>query len=88
VRAYSTVYFIDTELKASVVQPEGWSEWKNPDGTGKLATSTYGDYGTHDINGPVKTDQRIAPSKVLTKAEADKLTVASWLQGWDAEKVR
>jgi pectinesterase len=87
-RAYSTVYFVDTELKGSVIQPEGWSEWKNPDGTGKLATSTYGDYGTHDVNGPVKTDQRIAPSKVLTKAEADKLTVGSWLEGWDAEKVR
>ena len=87
-RAYSTVYFVDTELKGSVIQPEGWLEWKNPDGTGKLATSTYGDYNTHDIHGPVKTDQRIAPSKVLTKAEANKLTVANWLEGWDAEKVR
>ena len=60
-------------------------------GQGKLATSTYGsDYGTHDVNGPVKRDQRIAPSKVLTKAEAAKLGRfdASWLEGWDAEKVR
>jgi len=86
-RAYATVYFIDTLLKAPV-QPEGWLEWKNPDGTGKLATSTYGDYGTHDANGPVKTDQRIAPSKVLTKAEAGKLTVKNWLEGWNAEKVK
>ena len=87
-RAYSTVYFIDTELKGSVIQPEGWLEWKNTDGTGKLATSTYGDYGTHDTNGPAETGKRIPPSKVLTKVEADKLTVASWLEGWDAEKVR
>jgi pectinesterase len=87
-RAYSTVYFIDTELKGSVIQPEGWLEWKNADGTGKLATSTYADYDTHDINGPVKTDKRIPPSKVLTKSEADKLTVKSWLENWNAEKVR
>jgi len=87
-RAYSTVYFIDTDLKGSVIQPEGWLEWKNIDGSGKLATSTYGDYGTHDANGPVKTDQRIPPSKVLTKAEANKLTVTSWLEGWNAEKVK
>lgn len=88
-RAYSTVYFVDTELKgAAVIQPEGWLEWKNMDGSGKLVTSTYGDYNTHDSNGPVKTDQRIAPSKVLTKAEADKLTVKAWLEGWDADKVR
>ena len=85
-RAYSTVYFVNTDVKAAVVQPEGWMEWKNGDGSGKLATSTYAEYGTHDANGPVKTDRRIAPSKVLTKAEAEKLTVASWLAGKDGWK--
>jgi pectin methylesterase-like acyl-CoA thioesterase len=86
-RAYSTVYFINTNVKGAVVQPEGWLEWKNPDGTGKLATSTYAEYGTVGA----KTDKRIAPSKQLTKAEAAKISVGSWLagtDGWKAEAVR
>jgi pectinesterase len=86
-RAYSTVYFINTNVKGAVVQPEGWLEWKNPDGTGKLATSTYMEYGTVGA----KTDQRIAPSKQLTKTEAAKISVGSWLagtDGWKAEAVR
>jgi len=91
-RAYSTVYFVNTNVKGAVVQPEGWLEWKNADGTGKLATSTYGEYGTVDgAAGPAKTDKRIAPSRQLTKAEAAKLTVDAWLagkDGWKAEAVR
>jgi pectinesterase len=74
-----------------VIQPEGWLEWKNPDGTGKLATSTYAEFDTHDTNGSVKIDKRIAPSKQLTKAEAAKISVRSWLagtDGWMAEAVR
>jgi pectinesterase len=86
-RPYSTVYFVNTTLKGVVLDPSGWMEW-----AGKLATSTYGEYNTHEADGdPVKTDKRIVPSKQLTKAEADKLTVASWLagpDGWNAEKVR
>jgi pectinesterase len=86
-RPYSTVYFVNTTLKDVVLDPPGWMEW-----AGKLATSTYGEYNTHDANGErVKTDRRIAPSKQLTKAEAEKLTVANWLKGpdgWNAEKVR
>ena len=86
-RTYSTVYFVNTDLKGAVVQPEGWLEWG-----GRLATSTYGEYGT--INGkagPARVDQRIAPSRQLSKAEADKLTVSAWLSGkdgWKAEAVR
>lgn len=81
-RAYSTVYFINTNAKNAVIQPQGWLEW-----SGKLATSTYAEYNTMGS----KTSERIAPSKQLTKAEADKLTVASWLagkDGWKAEAVR
>jgi pectinesterase len=82
-RGYSTVYFIATTVKGTTLDPPGWMEW-----AGKLQTSSYGEYDTHDANGnPVSTSSRIAPSKQLTKAEADKLTVASWLEGWDAEKV-
>lgn len=90
-RAYSTVYFIHSEVKGTVIQPEGWMEWKNPDGTGKLATSTYAEFNTHDANGPVKVDNRIAPSRQLTKAEAAKISVGNWLagtDGWKAEAVR
>lgn len=90
-RAYSTVYFINSDVKGTVIQPEGWMEWKNPDGTGKLATSTYVEFNTHDVNGPVKTNKRIAPSKQLTKGEVAKISVASWLagtDGWKAEAVR
>jgi pectinesterase len=82
-RPYSTVYFIDTKVNGMKVAAAGWSEW-----AGKLATSTYGEYNT----GPKDdTSQRIAPSRQLTKAEADKLTVAAWLSGpdgWNAEEVR
>ena len=90
-RAYSTVYFVNTDVKGAVVQPEGWLEWRNPDGSGRLATSTYGEFGTHDGNGLVKVDRRIAPSRQLTKAEVGKLTVGNWLagaDGWKAEAVR
>jgi len=81
-RAYATVYFIDTKIKDSVIQPEGWSEW-----AGKLATASYGDYGTVGWN----PSRQVAPTKLLTRAEAAKLTVKSWLSGadgWDAETVR
>lgn len=81
-RTYSTVFFINTKADDAVVQPQGWLEWG-----GRLATSTYGEYGTTGA----KTDARIPPSRQLTKAEADKLTVKSWLagkDGWNAEAVR
>jgi pectinesterase len=81
-RAYSTVYFVNTNVRGAVIQPEGWLEWG-----GRLATSTYAEYGTIGA----KTDARIAPSKQLTKAEAEKISVASWLageDGWKAEAVR
>lgn len=81
-RTYSTVYFINTNAKNAVIQPEGWLEWG-----GRLATSSYGEYNTVGS----KTDERIAPSKQLTKAEADKMTVASWLagkDGWKAQAVK
>ena len=78
-RAYSTVFFVNTHVKDTVIQPEGWLEWKNADGTGKLATSTYGEYGTLGV----KVVKRIAPARILTKAEADRLTVRDWLRGND-----
>jgi pectinesterase len=83
-RPYSKVYFVDTTLKDVVLDPPGWMEW-----AGKLATSDYAEYDTHTTYGTKdKTDKRVAPSRQLTKAEASKLTVANWLEGWDAEAVK
>jgi pectinesterase len=78
-RAYATVYFVDTKVSYAVIQPEGWSEW-----AGKLATATYGDYGTVGWN----ASKQVAPTRLLSKAEAKKLTVKNWLEGWDAEAVK
>jgi pectinesterase len=81
-RAYARVYFVDTTVKGAVLDPPGWMEW-----AGKLATSDYAEYGTHEPGGtPVPVGKRLAPSRQLTKAEADKLTVASWLAGPDGWK--
>jgi pectinesterase len=82
-RAYSTVYFVDTDFRAKL-NPAGWAEWD-----GKLKTSTYAEYGSHGMSGD--GTQRIAGTRVLTADEAAKLTVKGWLagiDGWDPEKVR
>lgn len=85
-RAYSRVYFVNTTVKDAVLDPPGWMEWG-----GKLATSDYAEFNTHEPNGkPVNIKERIAPSRQLTPTEAEKLTVASWLSGpdgWKAEAV-
>lgn len=81
-RTYARVYFVDTTVSGTVIEPEGWIEWG-----GRLATSDYAEYNTRDSEGTVvKTDKRLAPSRQLTKAEAGKLTVDSWLAGPDGWK--
>ena len=86
-RAYARVYFVDSTVKGAMIDPEGWAEW-----AGKLKTSDYAEYDTRSSNGDRdKTDRRIAPSRQLTKAEASKLSVKSWLEGpdgWNPLKVR
>jgi pectinesterase len=83
-RAYSKVYFVDTTLKDVVLDPPGWMEWG-----GRLATSDYAEYGTHTTYATFdKTDRRVAPTRQLTKTEAARLTVASWLEDWNAEVVK
>jgi pectinesterase len=77
-RAYATVYFIDSTVRDAVIQPEGWSEW-----SGKLATATYADYGTKGWS----PAHQVAPAKLLTKKQAQQLTVKNWLEGWNAEAV-
>jgi len=82
-RAYSTVYFVNTDFKAKL-NPEGWAEWD-----GKLKTSTYAEYGSKGDAGDAK--KRIAGTHILSADEAAKLTVKAWVagaDGWDPEKVR
>ena len=82
-RTYSTVYFIDSKIVGTVVQPEGWLEW-----SGRLATSTYAEYHTMDGKHLANVSDRIASARQLTKAEADKLTVQNWLEDWDFAAVK
>jgi len=82
-RAYSTVYFVDTDFKAKL-NPAGWQEWD-----GKLKTTTYAEFGSHGQSGDVT--QRVASTHVLTAPEAQKLTLKAWIagtDGWDPQKVR
>jgi len=81
-RAYSTVYFVNTDFKAKL-NPEGWAEWD-----GKLKTSTYAEFGSKGNSGDAT--KRIAGTHVLTAAEAEKLTLKGWLagaDGWVPEKI-
>ncbi|SEF61435.1 pectinesterase [Bryocella elongata] len=81
-RAYARVYFVDTTVSGTVIEPEGWIEWG-----GRLATSDYAEFNTRDSDGtPARIDKRLAPSRQLTRAEAAKLTVNSWLEGPDGWK--
>jgi len=84
-RGYSTVYWIDSTLKGAKLDPAGWQEW-----SGKLATSSYGEFDTMHADGtPEDTSRRIAPNRQLSAAEARRLTVGAWLagpDGWDPER--
>ena len=75
-RAYSTVVFVNLKLEGGAkIAAAGWSDWD-----GKLATSTYAEYNT----GPGDdVSKRIAGTRVLTKAEAEKMRASSWLKGKD-----
>jgi len=78
-RGYATVYFLDSTLKGATIDPAGWQEW-----SGKLATSSYGEYHTVHADGTAEdTSRRIAPSRQLTQAEARQMTAATWLAGAD-----
>jgi pectinesterase len=78
-RAYATVYWVNSTLKGAKLDPAGWQEW-----SGKLATSSYGEYDTvHDDGTLDDTSRRLAPSRQLTAAEASRLTTTAWLAGPD-----
>ena len=74
-RAYSTVFFLNTDFKAPL-NPAGWSDWDD-----KLKTSIYAESGSHGLAGDVT--ERIAGTFQLTAKEAAGHTVATWLAGPD-----
>ena len=78
-RGYATVYWVNSTLKDAKLDPAGWQEW-----SGKLATSSYGEFDTRRADGTLDdTSRRIAPSRQLSAAEARALTVGAWLAGPD-----
>jgi pectinesterase len=78
-RGYSTVYWIDSTLKGAKLDPSGWQEW-----SGRLATSSYGEYDTRRADGTLDdTSLRITPSRQLSAAEARAMTTGAWLAGAD-----
>lgn len=77
-RAYARVYFVRTSFAKDVpLDPAGWSEW-----AGKLKTADYADFDTTIDGKKADASKRIAPSRVLSRAEVSKLSVRSWLRGW------
>jgi pectinesterase len=74
-RDYSTVMFVNTDFKAPL-DPKGWLEWG-----GRLKTSAYAEFGSTGKAGDLR--QRNEPSRQLSRAEAARLTVQTWLAGTD-----
>ena len=84
-RGYSTVTFLNTDVQTTHLNPAGWSEWD-----GRLATSSYSEFGTHGV-GAGKVQGRVAGSKQLSAEEAGKLSVKAFLggnDGWNPAGVR
>ncbi|HEX8072318.1 MAG TPA: pectinesterase family protein [Pyrinomonadaceae bacterium] len=76
-RAYSAVTFLHTEMDASV-RPEGWHNWNFPE---REQTARYAEY---DSRGPgAHPRARVAWAHLLSRREADAITVARVLGGSD-----
>jgi pectinesterase len=85
-RPYAKTVFINTEMGSQIL-PEGWNPWVGdvmfPD---KDKTAFYAEY--HSTGPGANPKARVAWSKQLTKAEAEKYTVKNILagqDGWDPE---
>jgi pectin methylesterase-like acyl-CoA thioesterase len=85
-RAYSTVVFLNSEIRAAVI-PAGWREWL-PGGT-PLTHTTYAEYGS---TGPgANPAARDPASRQLGDAEAARWTLAAFFNNdldWIAEALR
>jgi pectinesterase len=76
-RPYASVAFINCEI-GDHIKPEGWSNW------GKVENESTARFAEYGNKGPGATLDKRAPwTKLLSKAEADKITVQSVLAGSD-----
>jgi pectin methylesterase-like acyl-CoA thioesterase len=86
-RSHASVVFLNTFMPAEVV-PEGWLEWVHDDKP-FLPTVFYAEAGS---TGPGANSNRRDPhAKLLTPAEAGRLSVRQYLAGdddWDPKKVQ
>ena len=76
-RLYASTIFLNTEM-SGVVRPEGWNDWKKPE------AHTTARYAEFNNTGPgASPTTRPDWIKQLTRAEAEKITVAKVLGGAD-----
>ncbi len=76
-RIYASTVYLDTEM-SGVVRPEGWNDWKKPEAH---ATARYAEFNSAGPGASPAT--RPDWIKQLTRAEAEKVTVANVLGGTD-----
>jgi pectinesterase len=76
-RLYASTIFLNCDL-SEVVRPEGWNDWKKP------ATHQTARYAEYNSRGPgANSSARVPWAKVLTKTEAEQITVSKVLGGAD-----
>lgn len=76
-RAYAAVLFMQCELGAQIL-PAGWHNWGDAK---REATSRYAEY--ENTGAGADASQRVPWSRRLTKAEAEKYTLANVMKGCD-----
>lgn len=75
-RPFASVTFLDTEM-SDVVRPQGWHNWDQP---ARELTARYAEYNSR---GPgARPRARVRWARQLTRAEAQAITVAKVLGGW------
>lgn len=76
-RPYGAVAFINCEM-GEHIKPEGWHNWGKPE---QESTARYAEYGS---KGPgANPGQRVTWAKQLTRAQAERMTIAAILGGSD-----
>ena len=76
-RIYASTIFLNTEM-SDVVRPEGWNDWKKPEAH---QTARYAEFNSTGAG--ASPTNRLAWTKRLTAAEAQKITVEKVLGGSD-----
>lgn len=82
-RPFARVVFVKCDL-GSVIRPEGWDNWRNPENE---KTAYYAEFG--NIGPGAATAKRVDWSHVLTEAEAEKYgSLEGMLGGWNPDAAR